>query len=129
VFGLLKRGGKVYAKVIPNTRSKALKVIMEQQIVPGSIVYTDTYSSNNVLDVPEFKHYRIKHAQLFADKYNHINGIENFWNQDKRHKRKFNGVPKEQFPLVLKECEWRFNNPDPRSQLKQLNQWLRQYMG
>jgi len=24
---------------------------------------------------------------------NHINGIENFWNQAKRHMRKFNGVP------------------------------------
>jgi len=129
VFGLLKRGGKVYAKVIPNTRGKTLKVIMEQRIVPDSIVYTDTYSSYNVLDVSEFKHYRINHSQLFADKHNHINGIENFWNQAKRHMRKFNGVPKEQFPLFLKECEWRFNNPNPQSQLKQLKQWVKQYMG
>jgi transposase len=58
-----------------------------------------------------------------------INGIENFWNQAKRHMRKFNGVPKEQFPLFLKECEWRFNNPDPKSQLQQLKQWVREYMG
>jgi len=129
VFGLLKRGGKVYAKVIPNTQGKTLKVIVEQRIVPDSIVYTDAYSSYNVLDISEFKHYRINHTQLFADKHNHINGIENFWNQAKRHMRKFNGVPKDQFPLFLKECEWRFNNPDPRSQLKQLKHWVRQYMG
>ena len=129
VFGLLKRGGKVYAKVIPNTRGKTLKVIMEKRIVPDSIVYTDTYSSYSVLDVSEFKHYRINHSQLFADKHNHINGIENFWNQAKRHMRKFNGVPKEQFPLFLKECEWRFNNPNPKSQLKQLKQWVREYLG
>jgi transposase len=129
VFGLLKRGGKVYAKVIPNTRGKTLKVIMEKRIVPDSIVYTDTYSSYSVLDVSEFKHYRINHSQLFADKHNHINGIENFWNQAKRHMRKFNGVPKEQFPLFLKECEWRFNNPDPKSQLNQLKQWVKEYMG
>ncbi len=31
------------------------------------------------------------------------------WNQIKRHLRRFNGIPKEQFPLFLKECEWRFN--------------------
>ncbi len=128
VFGLLKRGGKVYAKVIPNTQGKTLKVIMEQRIVPDSIVYTDAYSSYNVLDVSEFKHYRINHSQLFADKHNHINGIENFWNQAKRHMRKFNGVPKEQFPLFLKECEWRFNHPDPQSQLKQLKQWVKKHM-
>jgi len=23
--------------------------------------------------------------------------------------RRYNGIPKEQFPLFLKECEWRFN--------------------
>ena len=50
----------------------------------------------------------------------HINGIENFWSQAKRHMRKFNGVPKFHFPLFLKECEWRFNNPKPKSQLKHL---------
>ena len=36
--------------------------------------------------------------------------------------RKFNGVPKSNFPLFLKECEWRFNNPKPKSQLKHLKQ-------
>ena len=25
-------------------------------------------------------HYSINHSELFADKTNHINGIENFWN-------------------------------------------------
>ena len=57
---------------------------------------------------------------------NHINGIENFWNQAKRHLRKFNGVPKEHFHLYLKECEWRFNHSDPKSQLLQLKQWVKQ---
>jgi transposase len=129
VFGLLKRGGKVYAKVITDTKSKTLMGIMQERIVPDSIVYTDAYHSYNVLDVSEFRHYRINHSELFADKQNHINGIENFWNQAKRHMRKFNGVPKENFPLFLKECEWRFNNPNPNSQLKQLKQWVKYYMG
>lgn len=60
---------------------------------------------------------------------NHINGIENFWNQAKRNLRKFNVVPKEHFPHFLKECEWRFNNPDRRTQLKQLQQRIKRYMG
>lgn len=46
------------------------------------------------LDVSEFKHYKINHSKLFAKKYNHINGIENFWNQAKRHLMKFNGIPR-----------------------------------
>ncbi|MBT5000155.1 MAG: IS1595 family transposase, partial [Tateyamaria sp.] len=36
-----------------------------------------------------------------------------FWNQAKRHMSKFNGIPRAQFGLCLKECEWRFNNSDP----------------
>ena len=59
-----------------------------------------------------------------ADKHNHINGIENFWNQAKRHLRKFNGVPKRNFPLFLKEAEWRFNNSDLKTQMAQLKQWV-----
>jgi len=129
VFGLLKRGGKVYAKVIPDAKGKTLMGIMENKIVPDSIVYSDAFSSYNVLDVSDFKHYRINHSELFVQGRNHINGIENFWNQAKRHMRKFNGVPKDHFPLFLKECEWRFNNPNPKAQLLQLKQWVNKYMG
>ncbi|MBM3633262.1 MAG: IS1595 family transposase, partial [Alphaproteobacteria bacterium] len=27
-----------------------------------------------------------------------------------------------------KECEWRFNNPDPKAQLKQLKQWVQEFL-
>lgn len=128
VFGLLKRGGKVYTKVIADTKGATLKAIMEDKIVPDSIVYSDTFGAYNVLDISAFKHYRINHSKLFADRKNHINGIENFWNQAKRHLRRFNGVSKATFPLFLKECEWRFNNPDPKLQLALLNQWVKEYM-
>ena len=111
VFGLLKRGGKVYTKVISDASSTTLLPIIASKVVPDSIVYSDCWRSYNALDVSGFKHYRINHSKIFADKHNHINGIENFWNQAKRHMRKFNGVPKTHFELFLKECEWRFNNP------------------
>jgi len=125
VFGLLKRNGKVFTVMIPDAKASTLIPIIREKVKPDSIVYTDTFRSYNALDVSEFKHYRINHSKLFADKSNHINGIENFWNQAKRHLRKFNGIPKEHFYLFLKECEWRFNNSDPKEQLVQLKQWVR----
>ena len=125
VFGILKRGGRVYTQIIPDARSRTLMPIIEAKVQPDSVVYTDSFRSYNVLDVSDFKHYRINHSELFADRQNHINGIENFWNQAKRHLRKFNGIPADRFPLFLKECEWRFNNPDPKDQLHQLKQWVR----
>lgn len=129
VFGILKRGGKVYTQVIPNAQSKTLMPIIREKVQPDSIVYSDARYSYNVLDVSEFKHFRINHSKLFADRQNHINGIENFWNQAKRHMRRFNGIPTKNFPLFLKECEWRFNNSNPKKQFKQLKQWVKKHMG
>ncbi len=124
VFGLLKRGGKVFAEIIPDAKGKTLIPIIKERVIPDSIVYTDSLPSYNALDISEFKHVRINHSKLFAENRNHINGIENFWNQAKRHMRKFNGVPKKNFYLFLKECEWRFNFPSPKKQLDMLIKWV-----
>ena len=125
VFGLLKRGGRVYTMMIPNARTDTLLPIMERMILPDSIVYTDSFGSYDALDVSSFHHARINHSQLFADQHNHINGIENFWNQAKRHLRRFNGIPKESFFLFLKECEWRFNGGDHKMLFNQLKKWVK----
>ena len=83
VFGLLKRGGRVYTVMIPNARTDTLMPIMERLIQPDSIVYTDGFSSYDALDVSDFHHVRINHSERFVDERNHINGIENFWKPGK----------------------------------------------
>ena len=123
VFGILKRGGKVYTKVVVNTKAETLMPVIARKIAPDSVVYTDCYRSYNALDVSDFYHERINHSKLFATGKNHINGIENFWNQAKRVLRKYNGIPKEAFPLFLKECEFRFNYGSPKQQLLILKEW------
>ena len=125
VSGLLKRNGKVYTVAVPNTQTATLLPIIREQVKPDSIVYTDCYKSYDVLDVSEFSHLRINHSTHFAERQNHINGIENFWNQAKRHLRKFNGIPKEHFELYLKECEWRFNNSEIKVQISILKQLVK----
>jgi len=125
VFGLLKRGGKVYTQIIPDAKRDTLMPIIQDKVKLDSIVYSDCWPAYNTLDTSGFRHFRINHSKLFADRKNHINGIENFWNQAKRHLRKFNGIPKSSFYLFLKECEWRFNNSDPKDQLAQLRQWVK----
>src|ERR1700679_2737582 len=126
VFGLLKRRGKVYTAIIPDATTDTLMDIIEEQVEPDSIVYTDTFRAYDALDVSDFHHMRINHSKLFADKKNHINGIENFWNQAKRHMRRFNGVPRQHFYWYLKECEWRFNGNGHKALLNQLKRWYQQ---
>ena len=125
VFGLLKRGGRVYAVMIPDAKSRTLLGIIRERIQPDSIVYTDSFRSYDILDVSEFHHERINHSELFADERNHINGIENFWSQAKRHLRRYNGIPKAHFNLFLKECEWRFNHRPASNLLKTLSKWTK----
>ena len=123
VFGLLKRGGKVYAKVVDNARTATLMPVIQRKIAPDSWVYTDSFRSYDALDVSQFHHVRINHSVEFARGRNHINGIENFWNQAKRVLRKYNGIPRASFPLFLKECEFRFNYGTHKQQLKTLKEW------
>ena len=125
VFGLLKRGGLVHTVMIQDTKSLTLMGIIRERIEPDSIVYTDSYRSYDVLDVSEFHHYRINHKEKFATERNHINGIENFWNQAKRHLAAYNGIPKSHFFLFLKECEWRFNNRPASNLLRMLREWAK----
>ncbi|MGY6078587.1 IS1595 family transposase [Glaesserella parasuis] len=108
VFGLLKCDGKVYTVVVPNIQSAALLPIIREKVKPDSIVYTDFYRSYDVLDVSEFNHFRINHSTHFAEKQNHINGI-----------------PKAHFELYLKECEWRFNHSNLKSQISILKQLVK----
>ena len=122
-FGILKRNGRVYTVVVDNAKSDTLMPVIKQKIMPDSIVYTDSLSSHDELDVSGFIHHRINHSKEFADRQNHINGIENFWNQAKRVLRKYNGIDRKSFPLFLKECEFRFNFGTPSRQLKILQKW------
>jgi transposase len=123
VFGILKRGGKVFTVVVDDTKSNTLLPIIANKIAPDSIVYTDSYRSYNALDVSDFYHERINHSTLFAKGKNYINGIENFWNLSKKALRKYNGIDRKSFPLFLKECEFRFNYGTPKQQLKTLRLW------
>jgi transposase len=98
--------------------------IMRRTIKPDAIIYTDSFAAYDVLDVSEFRHRRINHRQRFSDGGNHINGIENFWNQAKRHLRRYNGIPRQHFNLSLKECDWRFNNRPADRVMTTLREWL-----
>ena len=124
VFGLLKRAGKVHTVMIADTRSDTLTGIIRECVRPDSLVYTDAYRSYDVLDVSEFRHHRVNHGEGFVEQGNHINGIENFWNQAKRHLRRYNGIPKAHFHLFLKECEWRFNYRPASRLLATLSNWI-----
>ncbi|MEM9348493.1 MAG: IS1595 family transposase, partial [Planctomycetota bacterium] len=89
VFGLLKRGGKVYTQMIADCQRDTLMPIICQRVKPDSVVYSDTFASYSTLSAEGYHHVRINHNDILAEPGGrHINGIENFWNQAKRHLRR-----------------------------------------
>lgn len=131
VFGMLERGGRVYTKIIHDASSSTLIPIIERKVIPDSVVYSDSWKAYDALDVSAFHHERVNHSETFVDgkeRKNHINGMENFWSQAKRHLRKYNGIPRENFFLYLKECEFRFNFGSPSEQLATLKKWKRKHL-
>lgn len=111
VVGVLKRGGKVYTKVVKNCSREQILPILKGKILDESTVYTDGWKSYHGLIYQGFYHYRIYHSKNeFARGKNHINGIESFWSFCKRRMAKQNGVRKDKFLLHLKESEFRWNH-------------------
>jgi transposase len=111
VFGLLKRDGKVFVKVVENCSKGQLMPIIQGHILEGSTIHTDGWASYDGLILNGYDHHRVYHSHNeFARGKCHVNGIESFWSFAKRRLAKFNGLTDKKFILHLKECEFRFNN-------------------
>ena len=106
-------GGKVHTVIIQNVGSTTLFPIIRARIKPDAVVYSDSFQVYDVLSGrgPEFRHMRINHRELFAERGNHINGIARTSGaRPNATCAATMASPKAQFPpLYLKECEWRFN--------------------
>jgi transposase len=87
-----------------------LRAIIKKHVDGTSILYSDSYKSYDGLVLDGFEHYRINHSKAFArGRRNHINGIESFWSYAKAKLSKFYGIRRQDYPLYLKEIEFRFN--------------------
>jgi transposase-like protein len=112
VFGLLKRGDKVYTEIVPDASRKTLQGIIRGHVDPESVIHSDGWKGyDGLVDIGYDKHFRVNHgANEFVNDRNHINGIESFWSFAKMRLAQFHGVRKDKFLLHLKECEYRFNH-------------------
>ena len=112
VFGLLKRNGKVYTRIVPNCSRATLQVVIRGKVEFQSTIHSDGWKGyDGLVDLGYKKHYRVQHGNdEFANSKSHINGIENFWGIAKMRLAKFRELSKSTFYLHLKECEFRFNH-------------------
>lgn len=111
VFGMLKRGDKVYTQIVKNCSVRELLPIIQGKTDTDAVIYSDGFKTyDGLVNFGYKKHFRVKHGEnQFAVGHNHINGIENFWGLCKVRLAKFRGVHKHTFYLHIKECEFRYN--------------------
>ncbi len=106
VFGMLKRGDKVYTQIVKNCSISELLPIIKGRTDTGAIIYSDGFKSyDGLVNYGYKRHYRVKHGENeFALGHNHINVIENFLGLCKVRLAKFRGVHRHTFYLHIKEC-------------------------
>jgi transposase len=108
-FGILERKGKVHTVIVDNVKAETLLQEIENKTLKGSVFYTDGFRSYASLE-QYGKHNVIDHDKELVNGRNHINGIEGFWSFAKERFHKYHGINKENYPLYIKEMEFRFNH-------------------
>ncbi|MBK7360544.1 MAG: IS1595 family transposase [Saprospiraceae bacterium] len=88
VIGLVERGGKVMTFVAQNTDSETLHQIIDNNVVDGATIVTDSYKSYYGIGAT-YNHIVVKHEDggyvtYEGDNQFHTQNIENFWSQLKR---------------------------------------------
>jgi transposase len=86
VLGLIERGGRTVAQVIPDVTTPTLRGIVHQNVERGSAVSTDELRSYGLLRRDGYDHHGVNHSKkqwrkynYRRDEYHHTNSVEGFW--------------------------------------------------
>jgi transposase-like protein len=128
VLGMLERGKRVRATVVPDRARTTIQPIVKANVEPGTAVYSDEHGKNWRMD--EYEHSMVNHLVAYVDGNVHTNGIENFWSL---LKRTVGGtyVSVEPFHLFryVDEQAFRFNNRLPMGDSERFDYLIRKVVG
>ena len=129
VMGILERGGKIRAAVVPSRRKTVLQEEVRKHVTAGAALYSDALMSYDGL-ATDYAHQVVDHATQYVDGRVHTNGLENFWSLLKRG---ISGtyVSVEPFHLhrYLDEQMFRFNNRKELDDAGRFDLAVRQIVG
>lgn len=112
VFGMVERGGKVAAHVVPPQFQDSAFRHMEARVLPATVVYTDEAAAYQPLGERGYDHRRIHHAaKVYVEGDIHTNTIEGFWSLVKRGlSGTHHAVSAKFLQGYLNEYCWRWNH-------------------
>jgi transposase-like protein len=108
VQAFLERGGEVRARVVPNTGKRTLQRGIQENVEPGSALYTDAYVSYRGLSA-QYAHEFVNHMIEYVRGNVHTNGIECFFSCLRRSiKGTYVSVEPEHLEAYCDEQAYRF---------------------
>jgi transposase-like protein len=128
VMGVLERGGKVRASVVPDRTKASMQPVIRGSVEPGAQIYSDEHGTS--WKMHEYEHALMNHLETYVDGNVHTNGIENFWSL---LKRTIGGTyvsvePFHLFRYVDEQC-FRFNNRLPMNDADRFSFLVRKIVG
>lgn len=80
VMGLVQRGGKLSAVVVPDSLKSTMLPVIQAKVLPSSLVYTDEFKTYRGLAKEGYQHERINHSEkIYVSGDVHTQTIEGFW--------------------------------------------------
>ena len=114
VMGMLECGGELVTKVVPGNSKHQLLPVVQEHVLPGTTVHTDTLRSYMALGEMGYRHDKVNHTFEYVSKTGFTtNALEGFWNILKRgiSGTHIHGSAKH-LPKYLGEFEYRWNMRD-----------------
>ncbi|MFO7963283.1 MAG: transposase [Desulfobacterales bacterium] len=110
VFGIQHVGNQVQVRLVPDVTPGNLIRSEVKKIRRGSIIYTDRYKAYDGMLYYGYHHARVMSDDCFPEDYVFMNRINGFWTWSRDRFVKYYGVSSINFPLYLKELEFRYNH-------------------
>ena len=78
VFGILCRGGRVWAQIVPDVEARKILPLISKQVEPGLTVCSSTWESYTGVAANGYIHHPVKHQEgEYSDgDENHFNSLE-----------------------------------------------------
>src|SRR5665213_2942807 len=131
VMGMLERGGKVRAGVIPDRKLPSMRPMLEANVHADAHIITDEFSTYYFITKDsEHLHEVIEHASAYVNGHIHTNGIENFWALLKRGlSGTYVSVDAAHLNAYVAEQVFRFNHRDDCNDAGRFIQVMSQIVG
>lgn len=112
VFGMVERGGRVRAKVVPSRQGDTLQAVANTHVLPESTIFTDEAPGYYQVGKGYVAHHRIRHrAKVYVEGDVHTQTIEGFWSLLKNGIRgAHHSVSEKYLQAYVDEFVFRYNN-------------------